>query len=507
VARHFARTHFVSKRPGWEIGALLGLVVVCLSLRLVNLNALPIFVDEADTVRSATLIGAHPGAPTWLISLNLGVYPLFPWLVAPFTRLIHDPLLASRYAAAGIGSIGLIGVWATARLLWGLRVGLLAAVFYAVSPLLVFHNRMVVPDGLVATCGAGALFFAAQLSRSARTRDACALGLCLAAGSLTKIFALTLLLLPLLAVISALPEQRRSVRKKALAAALLGVLPLLWLLSTPQSVEHRIEVQTRMVSMGAIPDIIFTQLHVFAVALWTHITPPVLALALIGLWSIRRERAILLVGSWAILSSLLRVIAPFSYITPRHFVYVAIPVVILAARGLDELIGAIPRFVRHMPSWAVVLLGAGIAICPALAQDDVMITAPANAPFLPFDRSQYVTGWPSGYAIRRVVSYLQHQEIRRPVTVIAPSWYPTLGFMEIALAPERSIKLANIGFTGLSDQLIEHDRNRQIYILAFHRADVTYGPDTRHLRLVLTANNADRFSSYALYAPMADSLR
>src|ERR671933_183775 len=186
----------------WEAMALPALLAVCLVLRTVNLGALPIFFDEAGYTRAAQIVGTLPRPALWLISLNYGAPPFFSWVAAPFTRLIPDPLLA--------------------------------AALYALCPFVLFYNRIALLDGLVATCGAGALFFTLELSRHERTRDALALGLCLAAGMLTKIFAVSMLLMPVLAVVAAWPAQRRAVRRKALPAALLGLLPLALLLLTPQ---------------------------------------------------------------------------------------------------------------------------------------------------------------------------------------------------------------------------------------------------------------------------------
>jgi len=252
----------------WEGGALLGIVAFCLLLRLHNLLALPIFLDEADSVQSAMIVGANPGPKTWLLPVAYGVYPLFAWLAAPFTRIISNPLLATRCASVVFGAFGLVAIWALGRTLRGPVVGLLAALLYALCPFTLFYNRLVVADGLMATCSAGVLLFAIHLSRYGYRRDAIALGLCLAAGTLTKIFALSMLLLPLLAVMTVEPPRRRLVRQGAWGAAVLGVLPLiLMLFLAPDTARHMSDVQTRFVGAEALVGIIGNQLHVLTAAL------------------------------------------------------------------------------------------------------------------------------------------------------------------------------------------------------------------------------------------------
>ena len=204
---------------------LLALVFLCLLLRLVHLGALPVFIDEVDTSRAATAMSGSPGPATWLVSMNAGVYPLFPWVATLFVHMLPDPFMAVRCASAVVGTVGMLAAWGTGRELAGPRAGLLAATLYALCPYTLFHNRLAVPDGLVATCGAGSLLFAIRLAKTARGRDALLLGVCLALGLLTKVFAFSMLLLPLLAVIAAPVAQRRKTRVLAMAATLAAVMP------------------------------------------------------------------------------------------------------------------------------------------------------------------------------------------------------------------------------------------------------------------------------------------
>src|SRR3989344_836362 len=84
--------------------------------RLFNLEAVPIFADEAIYIRWAQLL-----AYDWhnlFVPLTDGKTPLFMWLLAPWLRLGFDPLLAGRVLAAvsGLGTVA--GVYFLAKKLF-----------------------------------------------------------------------------------------------------------------------------------------------------------------------------------------------------------------------------------------------------------------------------------------------------------------------------------------------------------------------------------------------------
>src|SRR5579875_916479 len=78
-----------------ELAALALLMGLCIALRVVQLRALPVFIDESVYARAAQIVGARPGPATIFIqeAPNFGFNPpLFSWLAAPLTRLVADPL-------------------------------------------------------------------------------------------------------------------------------------------------------------------------------------------------------------------------------------------------------------------------------------------------------------------------------------------------------------------------------------------------------------------------------
>jgi len=678
-----APTHAAPAYRRYRVAALaLSIMALCLLLRTLRLGALPLFFDEGVDTRAAQVVGAVPGPATLLTSLQYGAPPLYSWLAAPLTRLLPDPLLAARLTSALIGTATALAVWAIARtegaspstasgrgaldrrpqpggqlaMGWGVRAEApLAAVLYALCPFTLFYNRMALLDGLLAACGAGALYFALRLARDARGRDAIALGLCLGAAMLTKIFAVDMLLLPLLAVVAARPAERRAVRRLALVAAALGLTPLAALLLTPQGGGLLSATHAHAHATGSVAATVGQQLATWSAALWLYLTPPVLLLALLGLWSIRRQRAALVIGPWALLGGLPPVLVPGAFLAPRYFLYSAVPILVLAAYGLVALVAAIspsplappapskglplappapsggawgdasPQTPAKQTVWSIVeqvlvsesalvdtvgvtndrgawrgrrgrrdrrqspisrfpdsqdermagvwgeaspqappegaggakgeaqappegaggakeeaqappqgaggdaqawerarkrgrlftrrvqlargiaapallVLCAGLTVIPSVQADAALIGAPARAPYIPFDRWQYVTGWPSGYALMDVVTYLRRQERRGPITVVSSIYNPPGDALAVLLGRDPRVTLTNRDFDTLRAQPLRATPGRPIYVIACHPYGQQLHPDTRDLRAVLRAPNGDGAGGVDVYA-------
>ena len=434
--------------PPVETAVLLLLLILCAALRLVNLGALPVFIDEATYAQAARIVGAHPGPGTFFIqsTRNFGFNPpLFSWLAAPFTRFLPDPLLAARLASACIGVVGMAATWAAGRLLWGPLAGLLAGALYALSPFVVFYNRLALLDGLLATCGAGALFFALRLSRRGRVGDALGLGLCVAAAMLSQLFAVNLLLLPLLAALLARRGQRAVVSRGAALAIVVGLLPLPYVYQNGWGLHGHLNTR----GMAQAVSVVWGQAALWADSLWLYLTPPVLLAALVGLWAVRRDRRGLLVGAWALLGTLDIVAVPNKLFAPRYELYIAVPVVLLGARGLLTLAETLhARLQRGAPLWLVLAGAVTLVSIPAVTSDAMTIDAPARTALVPFDRWQYVRGWPAGGTLAPAIAYLQRQASRRPITVIAENI--PLYMLEVSMAGDKNIawRAANFDHPG-----------------------------------------------------------
>src|SRR5207248_4056304 len=140
--------------------------------------------------------------------------------------------------------------------------------------------------------------------------------------------------------------------------------------------------------------VIVRQLATWAQALWLYLTLPVLALAVLGLWAMRRERAARLLGPWALLGGLPPALVPGAFLAPRYFLYIAVPILLLSARGLLAAAAVLPPRsrnvrswaprLRHAPLWLLVLCGVALTATPAGAADVTMIGSPSRTPLIAF---------------------------------------------------------------------------------------------------------------------------
>ncbi len=86
---------------------------VFLLTRLINLNLIPVFADEAIYIRWAQLIGDK--FYNFFIPLSDGKTPLFMWLLAPLLKLNFDPLLTGRVLSVFAGLLTLTGTYFLAK--------------------------------------------------------------------------------------------------------------------------------------------------------------------------------------------------------------------------------------------------------------------------------------------------------------------------------------------------------------------------------------------------------
>src|SRR3989344_8921312 len=100
--------------------------------RVINLDLLPIFTDEAIYIRWAQIGLADPAHR--YIALTDGKQPLFTWLMYPTLRIFSDPLFAGRFISVIASIVTLLGVYFTARMIYGKLSGVFASLVYIVSP-------------------------------------------------------------------------------------------------------------------------------------------------------------------------------------------------------------------------------------------------------------------------------------------------------------------------------------------------------------------------------------
>src|SRR3990170_2501908 len=161
-----------------------GLIFSYFFTRLVNLNLIPIFTDEAIYTFWAQV--ALNDAAQRFISLQDGKQPLFIWLAALLQRLVSDPLIGSRLVSvfAGFGSI--IGIYLLAKELFSEKVAKIAAVLYLILPFTLLYDKLALFDSLLTMFGIYAVFFTVKMIRESKLDNALLTGFAIGAAMITK---------------------------------------------------------------------------------------------------------------------------------------------------------------------------------------------------------------------------------------------------------------------------------------------------------------------------------
>jgi 4-amino-4-deoxy-L-arabinose transferase-like glycosyltransferase len=203
------------------------ILLLYLGLRLHQLLALPLFIDE--TLHADRAVSVWRGSPLWF-----GVHGKYlgSWWVALFYPFPPQPWLI-RAAVLLLTPLSAAAVMALAQRLYGRSAGIYAGVLAVFAPMLFFFDRMSLAD---TTLHVTLALFVLSLfhlldSRSLRWRLALLAGALLALSVMAKASALAILPLPVIAVWLLPRGWRVTDRLKALAgvsgAALVIWLPLL----------------------------------------------------------------------------------------------------------------------------------------------------------------------------------------------------------------------------------------------------------------------------------------
>ena len=131
-----------------------------LSSRMLFLERLPVFVDEAVHIQWAK---SAMGSETELI-VQVGKWLPIQWMTL-FVHLPLPPLASARLASVSMGLATLAACVMIGRELFSLRVGILAAAVYAMVPFALLYDRLALADVYVSAFAAWATFVAIAMRR------------------------------------------------------------------------------------------------------------------------------------------------------------------------------------------------------------------------------------------------------------------------------------------------------------------------------------------------------
>lgn len=372
-------------------------------LRLSNLFALPMFIDEGIHIDRATSVMRGQ----WFVGLRVSK-ALHPIFLAIFRPSGIESLWIARAASAIVSLISCAGCVALGRQLDHPRTGLLAGALYVLLPFAVFHERQALVDPLFTVFTTTILVLSIWQARRPRLWIACMIGLALAGAFLTRILALPYLIVPFVAL--ALFGRRDALSGLLYAALAAGLATALVLGFYGRARLDGIEpapvyqlsdenIASTGLSEGELLRRLSTDLADLGGIYGRYAGPitallAVLAVSLLVIPEERRPVIYLAIPAFAFLAMPLLANRPTGALVPRYLLMGQAPLVTLAALSWRTLI----EKARPLPLPGYVLNGALAISCIgySLWLDALIIYRPLSAPLPPADRLQYQVGDPAG---------------------------------------------------------------------------------------------------------------
>lgn len=169
------------------------ILLLQLFLRTHESLALPGYADESHHIRRAEVAWDLTEDP--LASYQPGKLLLYYYL-GVFETERHNYLLVSRLAVALLTLIGAAAVYAIGKKVFDERVGVMAAFVYAVSPFMLFFDRMALADPMATALLLVAVWYALIWFQQPTRRHAIILGLLLILPPLAKLTAVGIIVAP-----------------------------------------------------------------------------------------------------------------------------------------------------------------------------------------------------------------------------------------------------------------------------------------------------------------------
>lgn len=506
-------SHISKLLPDWA-----WVVIGYLLLRLPFLTHLPVFADEAIYIRWAQLI--QDDLPRYaFFSMADGKPPLFMWLLATVLKFFPDPLFAGRFLSVGLGLIQVFILRDLARMMIHPRRVIWTTVLALILPFWFFYERMALMDILLTLLLCIAWWSSLRLSLAIKEKQppllwAVVLAISFGLSLMTKTPAL--FMIPVIGL-SALypwvivPTKRIDWVKIARTVMWLGAagfaggclfltLRLSPLFGALFARSTDFTFSFKEILNGEWHYVLFTSPLRNLTWLVAYMTPGILLLIVVALFTTRARRVLLYLLACAVLFALpLTLFGRVLY--PRYFLPSAIFLTVAGGVAIRQL--SLVRWGR----WA-----AGCLLISMMLHSGYFIitnwTDLGTIPFVTIDRLQYLTEWSAGFGNLEVRDYVTARRNLLPpgnskVIVLTEGSFGTLpdGLLMYFHSPALTNRIEVHGI-GVKVQNIPAEyanmasSNEVYYMVNSHRFGIVH-PDT--LEKVLDVKRPDNGPSLMLY--------
>lgn len=395
--------------------------------RLINLNIIPVFADEAIYIRWAQL--AWHDHTKRFIALTDGKPPLHTWLMIPFLKAIKDPLIAGRMLSAAAGFFTLAGIFLIIKKIFDDKRAFLSSFLVAVCPFLVFYDRLAVADSLLTAFGVWSFYLGLLLIEKPDLGRAFLLGFCWGGGLLTKQPALYfIILLPTLFLLKK-PQKFDKLPFFIGLSLLIAVFSYNVIKLSPFS--HLISVRSYDYVLGK-REFLKDPFQLFwgnlkAIFVWVASYQTILGILLfcVGLvFMLKKEskKAVIFLA-WLLLP-IFGSAAIGKIIFPRYFVFIQPWIIVFIAYGLVSLVEKVKKEKWLNVKWLIVnCLLSLVFIAFWILFSYKIVFEPIKAPLIEREQDQYLTSWSAGYGLKKIAFYLKENFGKENEVYIATEGY------------------------------------------------------------------------------------
>jgi len=491
----------------WREALFFGSLILALAfvLRAANIALLPIFADEAIYVRWAQVMRVEPSLR--FLPLTDGKAPLFMWSIIPMLKIFDNPLIAGRAVSVLTGILSTGGIFALTFILFeNKRLGLIAALLYAVSPFTVFFDRMALVDSMLSMFGIWTFVFALLAMKYGRWDMAILSGFALGGAALTKAPALFFALLLPLTVLFA--KKVRLVQSGFYLLTTWGMGLAMYNILRLGPNFHLLNSRNQ--------DYVFPLSHVFENPLdplvgflartagWFIDLGPVVIIALVAGGALinykKYWKQVLVLVAWAVVPIVAQ--AEFARVfTARYILFTTPAVIVLAAISAVPIVKKVSGKLKLKQLHKLIQGTLGIFVLHSLFVDYQIITSPQAAPLPANEREGYLEEWTAGVGIPEAVDIIKArhaQDPDTPIVVGAEGFFGTpFDAFQAYLNDKRNITVIGvpIDLGEMPESLLDSRDSGNVTYLAINSSRLKIDPEEfgRHgLEVVLSVKKPER---------------
>jgi 4-amino-4-deoxy-L-arabinose transferase-like glycosyltransferase len=470
------------------------LVLILFVLRFYHLTILPIFADEAIYIRWAQVMKAEETLR--FLPLSDGKEPLFMWVIIPFLKFIHNPLVAGRIVSVLSGLGTMIGVSYLSYLLFkSKKVALIAGLIYAVSPFSFFFDRMSLVDSMLSMFGIWTFIFAYLSFTQERLDLAMLAGFTLGGAWLTKSPALFFaLMLPTIWLFIKSPKKLIKVVPLTLVTVIIGygfynILRLgpNFSLIASRNLDYVYPISHVLTSpFDPLKPFLLASLQwLVAMGPWS-----LLILGFIGLLVNFKKywKELLVLAVWFMGPIIVQ--SEYAKVLTARYILFSIPFLIIIASSV---------FLKVQTKWKwllVVILAFFLG--QSILFDYQLLVNPAKANLPRSERSGYLEEWTAGQGIAESADYLRTYQLQNPgnkIVVGTEGYFGTLpDGLEIYLNDMPKITIIGVGLnlTATPSSLIASEKAGNATFLLINQSRLLVDPAKIGLTLISSYPKAFR---------------